>query len=98
MNKNTRQGLKYLLLLFVLFMFFNSACGQRMMRYSPIEIKTKTEMGVSSIKGGTGCVVGSGSPDESPYSFGLGPNAACGLQKLTRDQHDYEIVSGIGME
>ena len=98
MNKNTRQGLKYLLLLVVLFMFFNSAFGQRMMRYSPIEIKTKTDMGVSSIKGGTECIVGSGSPDESPYSFGLGPNAACGLQKLTRDQHDYEIVSGIGME
>ena len=98
MNKNTRQGLKYLLLLVIIFMIFNSTSGQHMLKYSPIQIKTKTDMGVSSIKGGKECVVGSGSPDESPYSFGLGPNAACGLQKLTRNQHDYEIISGIGME
>jgi hypothetical protein len=98
MNKNTRQGLKYLFLLFVLYLFFNSSYGQRVMRYSPLEIKTKTDAGVGSIKGGKECVVGSGSPGESPYSLGLGPNAACGLPKLVRDQHDYEILSGIGMD
>ena len=98
MNKNTRQGLKYLLLLIVLFVLINSGCGQRIMRYSPIEIRAKNEMGISGLTGSPDCVAGSAHECESSHSFGLGPHGVKGLHQLVRDQHDYEIVSGIGME
>ena len=98
MNKNSRRMLTYLAIAVIVIMFLRSGCAQKIMRYSPLEIRAKSEKKISDLQYTADCLAGSGKEGESSHSQGLGPRGACGLHGLVRDQHDYEIVSGIGME
>ena len=98
MNKNDKRMIMYLIVAVILFMFFQTGCAQKVMRYSPIEIRTKSEKGLSDLQYTADCLAGSGQEGESSHSQGLGPRGACGLHGMVRDHHDYEILGGIGME
>lgn len=96
-NANRRTLMQIALVVFVLWFLF-SGCARNMMRYSPIEITPKSNQTYADLKRDVKCLAGSGDPEESSHSEGLGPRGMCGLHGFVRDQHDYSIVSGIGME
>ena len=98
MNKNNKSILKCVVIALVILLIFRYVFGQKVMRYSPIEIRAKSEKNISDLQYTADCLAGSGMEGESSHSQGLGPRGACGLHGLVRDHHDYEIVSGIGME
>lgn len=98
MNKSTKRMLKYLAIAFIVLMFLRSECAKNIMRYSPIEIGPKTKKSVRDVDYSMDCLSGSGKECESSHSRGLDALGTGGLHAIVRDQHDYGILSGIGME